>query len=88
MRIHAENPRGVAINSEFEPFADGLEERELEEVYGLGSIRFNDAHQISGDRFVVTAEVSAEATYRPLPEHLGLLARSASGAGRSRPHCR
>jgi hypothetical protein len=54
----------VAIDSEFEPFADGLEERELEEVYGLGSINFNDAHQISGDRFVVTADASAEASYR------------------------
>lgn len=41
-----------------------IEEQELEGVYGLGSINFNDAHQISGDRFVVTAEVSAEANYR------------------------
>lgn len=54
----------VAIDSEFEPFAGDLEEQELVEVFDLGSINLNDAHQISADRFVVTADVSAEADYR------------------------
>jgi hypothetical protein len=56
----------VAIGSEFQPFSDGIEERELEEVYGFGAITLNDAHQISENRFVVTAEVTAEASYRLL----------------------
>jgi predicted nucleic acid-binding protein len=56
----------IAIDSEFQPFSDDLEEQELEDVYGLGVITFNDAHQISGDRFVVTADVTAEASYRLL----------------------